>query len=60
MTQEKVLDADYLTQVLLWSKERITCLQDLMHPDFSYVWVVPDQLPISELPPMSCSHGILM
>ncbi|XP_050691446.1 probable glutamate--tRNA ligase, mitochondrial [Eriocheir sinensis] len=56
MTQEKVLGTDYLMQVLEWSKERITCLQDLVHPAFSYVWVVPDQLPVAELPAMACSH----
>ncbi|KAK8390301.1 hypothetical protein O3P69_010169 [Scylla paramamosain] len=54
--QERVLSTDYLTQVLEWSKVRITCLQDLLHPDFSYVWVVPDQLPVSGLPAMPCSH----
>ena len=57
--QEKVLGTDYLTQVLEWSKNRITCLQDLLLPEFSYVWVLPVQLPLSDLPTMACSHGKL-
>lgn len=60
MDQERFLGTDFLTQVLVLSKERVTGLQDLiMHPDFSYIWAVPDQLPVNEMPPMSCSHGII-
>ncbi|XP_053653453.1 nondiscriminating glutamyl-tRNA synthetase EARS2, mitochondrial [Cherax quadricarinatus] len=56
-TQAKVLTADYLKRVLIYFEKRIVRLQDLLQPEFAYIWVVPDSIPIEELPAMSCKHA---
>ncbi|XP_042889818.1 probable glutamate--tRNA ligase, mitochondrial [Penaeus japonicus] len=55
--QDNVLTTEYLTNVLLWGQKRITRLDDLVAPEFTYIWVIPEELPLDQLPQMSCSHA---
>lgn len=57
VVQEKVLSFDNLLEVLNWSKRRISRLQDLLSPEFTYVWVVPEELSLDQLPSMDGSPG---
>lgn len=35
------LDPQYVRSVLLWSQKRITRLNQLLEPQFSYLWIRP-------------------
>ncbi|XP_068210610.1 nondiscriminating glutamyl-tRNA synthetase EARS2, mitochondrial isoform X2 [Palaemon carinicauda] len=51
--QEKALSDERLLEVLLWSKDRIFKLSDLLSPEYSYIWAVPQDLSFHLLPSMS-------
>ncbi|XP_071546508.1 nondiscriminating glutamyl-tRNA synthetase EARS2, mitochondrial [Panulirus ornatus] len=55
--QARVFSTDYLKTVLIMNEGRITHLQDLLKPEFTYVWIVPDHLPLDQLPAITHSHA---
>ncbi|XP_042237245.1 probable glutamate--tRNA ligase, mitochondrial isoform X2 [Homarus americanus] len=58
--QEKVLNPEYLTSVLMWNEDRITCLSDLVRPEYTYLWAIPDHLPLDQLPAMPNSYADIL
>nr|XP_045599336.1 probable glutamate--tRNA ligase, mitochondrial isoform X1 [Procambarus clarkii]XP_045599338.1 probable glutamate--tRNA ligase, mitochondrial isoform X1 [Procambarus clarkii]XP_045599339.1 probable glutamate--tRNA ligase, mitochondrial isoform X1 [Procambarus clarkii] len=55
--QTKVLNSDFLQRVLNLHEARIVNLRDLLQPEFMYIWVIPDSLPIHQLPAVPCKHA---
>ncbi|XP_076069427.1 putative glutamate--tRNA ligase, mitochondrial [Oratosquilla oratoria] len=60
VAQEKILSLDYMVKVLQWSQTRITSIADLVSSKFTYVWVVPDNLPLQGLPPVASGYATLL
>lgn len=54
---EEEVGEQYIGNVLEWSEGRIITLHDLLLPHFSYLWVVPQELPLDSLPSLPCPHG---
>lgn len=53
--QETALSDERLFKILSWSKDRIFRLSDLVTPEFSYIWAVPQDLSFQQLPSMSAA-----
>ncbi|KAK3889148.1 hypothetical protein Pcinc_006725 [Petrolisthes cinctipes] len=51
---------EYIGKVLEWSEGRIITLHDMLLQSFSYLWVVPQELPLDSLPSIPCPHAVVL
>ncbi|KAK7068738.1 Glutamyl-tRNA synthetase [Halocaridina rubra] len=53
--REEVLSPENIKKILLWSRNRICKVEDLLTEEFSYIWVVPQDLSLDKLAAMPFS-----